>query len=154
MATIEEERDDLKDRLLRTAAELDNFRKRARKEAELAELETKLALLRAILPVADNLERAAQHAAENDPVAVGVRLVRKQLETMFEQQGVVRFFPIGEPFDPARHEALDQIETVEMPPGTVANVLAPGYLLGDRLLRAALVTVSKAPAAREDARNE
>ncbi|MGZ5154593.1 MAG: nucleotide exchange factor GrpE [Burkholderiales bacterium] len=144
---LQKERDALRDRLLRTAAELDNTVKRTRKNAAASELEVRTNLLRSFVPIADNLERALEHAVDDDPVGLGVKLVRLQLMNVFEQHGIKRFFPIGEPFDPSREEAIDETETVEMPPGTVANVFQPGYMLGDRVLRPALVTVSKRPVA-------
>lgn len=144
---LQTQRDELRDQFLRTTAELDNTVKRARRNAAASELEARIDLLRSFVPVADNLERALEHASADDPVGVGVKLVRSQLMNVFEQHGVKRFFPIGEPFDPSREEAIDEIESVEIPPGTVAKVLQPGYMLGNRVLRAALVAVSKRPAA-------
>jgi molecular chaperone GrpE len=151
IAALEKERDELQDRLLRAAAEFDNWRKRAQKDLAESETRGRVGLVRAVLPVADNLERALQHTRREDPVAAGVRMVLEQFISLLEKQGVTRFDPIGQPFDPARHEAIDQLETVEMPANTVAQVFAPGYLHDGRLLRPALVTVSERPAGEPEA---
>jgi molecular chaperone GrpE len=151
LEALTSERNELRDRLLRSAADFDNYRKRVHRDIEANAFEERARIFRAFLPIVDNLERALEHALDNDPVGVGVRLVHQQLLSMLEKEGVTRFSPIGELFDPARQEAIDQIETVEMPPGTVANVLVPGYLLNGRLLRAAVVTVSKRPVADDTA---
>jgi molecular chaperone GrpE len=143
---LRRERDDLHDRLLRTAAELENWLKRAARESESAELRMRSMILGAILPIADNLERATAHAVEDDAVGVGVRLVQRQLAQVLERHGVTRFWPIGERFDPRRHEAIDRVETSEIAPGTVIEVRLAGYLVDSHLLRPAMVVVSKRPA--------
>jgi molecular chaperone GrpE len=149
LASLQRDRDALQDRLLRAIAEFDNWRKRAQKEMSESERRGRIGLVRSVLPVADHLERALQYAAREDPIATGVRMVLEQLTTLLEKQGITRFHPLGDPFDPTRHEAVDRLETVEMPAGTVAQVLAPGYLHEDRLLRPALVTVSALPTTSE-----
>jgi molecular chaperone GrpE len=146
---LRRERDEARERWMRAAAELENDRKRLRREAEADAFEARTSLLRAMLPIADNLERALQHAVGEDPVAMGVRLVHQQLLTALADRGVTRFVPLDERFDPRRHDAIDQLETNEAPPGTVVRVLAPGYLLDGRLLRPAQVTVSRALPAHE-----
>ena len=93
----------------------------------------------------DNLERALKHAGD-DPLAQGVRMVEKQLLSTLEKSGVTRFSAVGQPFDPALHDAIQQIETAEHPPNTVAQEFASGYLMNGRLLRAAMVGVAKPPA--------
>jgi molecular chaperone GrpE len=143
---VRRERDEIQDRLLRIAADLDNLRKRARREAEASEVRLRAGLLRKILPIADNLERALEHAVDDDPVAVGVKLVGRLLASTLAEEGVTRFSPVGERFDPAWHDAIEQEETRELPPGMIVKVRSPGYRIGDQLLRAALVVVSKQPA--------
>ena len=143
---LEKEKRELHDRLLRTAAEFENFKKRTKKEADEASTRGREQLLKELLPALDNLARALQHAPAGDPLAVGVMQTEKQLLQALEKFGVVRFTAVGKPFDPSLHDAIQQVETAEVPPGTVAQEFASGYMIGQRLLRAALVAVAKAPA--------
>jgi molecular chaperone GrpE len=138
--------DELKDRLLRTAAEFENYKKRVKRELEDAQSRGRDGLLKEVLPVLDNLERALQHAQEKDPLAVGVRMVEKQLLSALEKFGITRFSAVGQPFDPSMHEAIQQVETRDVPAGSVASEFAKGYMSGGRLLRPAMVAVAKAPA--------
>ena len=142
---LEKEKRELHDRLLRTAAEFENFKKRAKKETDEASTRGREQLLKELLPALDNLARALQHAPAGDPLAVGVLQTEKQLLQALEKFGVVRFTSVGKPFDPSLHDAIQQVETSEHPPGTVAQEFAPGYMIGQRLLRAAMVGVAKAP---------
>jgi len=143
----EQEKKELLDRLLRSAADFENFKKRAKKEIEDGAVKGREGVFREILPVIDNLERALKHAASDDPLAQGVRMVEKQLLQAMEKFGVARFTALGQPFDPAMHDAIQQMETADMPPNTVAQEYAAGYTLAGKLLRAAMVAVSKAPEA-------
>jgi molecular chaperone GrpE len=147
LAKLKEEQDQLKDRLLRTAAEFENYKKRVKKELDEAQARGREALLKEILPVLDNLERALSHAQEKDPLAVGVRMVEKQLLSGLEKFGITRFSALGQPFDPSLHDAIQHVETSDIPPGSVATEFAKGYLSGGRLLRPAMVGVAKAPPA-------
>jgi molecular chaperone GrpE len=135
---------DTHDRLLRTAAEFDNFKKRATKEKEDVQRFGIERLLKDFLPVMDNLERALDHAEQHDPrqVIEGVRLVQKLFETTLAKHGVTGFSALGKPFDPSVHEALMQQESDERP-GTVISEMAKGYKLNDRLVRPAAVVVAK-----------
>jgi len=135
---------DTHDRLLRTAAEFDNFRKRAVKEKEDVQRFGSERLLKDFLPVMDNLERALDHAEQHDPrqVIEGVRLVQKLFENTLAKHGVVGFSALGKPFDPGLHEALMQQDSDE-PAGTVVSEMAKGYKLNDRLVRPAAVVVAK-----------
>jgi molecular chaperone GrpE len=142
---LEQQVSELKDRLLRTAAEFENFKKRAKKEMEEAAARGRDALLKELLPVIDNLERALAHARPDDPLAKGVSMVDKQVMAALEKFGVSRFSAVGQPFDPAVHEAIQQVETTEVASGTVAQEFARGYMQGTRLLRPAMVAVAKAP---------
>ncbi len=139
------------DRLVRTSADFDNFRKRSRREIADARVDEQSRVLRDVLPVADNIERAIAAAtgdsAEVVSIRQGVDLVLRQLVGILERFNVSRVEAMGQPFDPNLHEAVSQIETDEHPPGTVVEVLQPGYRIGERLLRAALTIVAKAPAA-------
>jgi molecular chaperone GrpE len=137
--------DELKDRLLRMAAEFENYKKRVKRELEEAQSRGRDGLLKEVLPVLDNLERALQHAQEKDPLAVGVRMVEKQLLGALEKFGITRFSAVGQPFDPGMHEAIQQVETRDVPAGSVASEFAKGYMSGGRLLRPAMVAVAKAP---------
>ncbi|HEX6836221.1 MAG TPA: nucleotide exchange factor GrpE [Polyangia bacterium] len=143
---LEKDKRELHDRLLRTAAEFENFKKRTKKEAEEASTRGREQLLKELLPAIDNLERALKHAPAGDPLAVGVQQTEKQLLQALEKFGVVRFASVGKPFDPSLHDAIQQVETAEHPPGTVAQEFASGYMIGQRLLRPAMVAVAKAPA--------
>lgn len=144
-ATLEQQNKELHDRLLRTAADFENAKKRAKKEVDEAQQRGREQLIKELLPVLDNLERALQHAAEKDPLAQGVRMVEKLLLAALEKFGVTRFSALGQPFDPSLHDAIQQVETTEVAPGLVAQQFALGYLSGGRLLRAAMVAVAKAP---------
>ena len=148
LAALEKEKQETYDRLLRTAADLDNFRKRARKDTDEARLKAREEVLREILPGIDNLERAvAAGATSPEGVLEGVKLVLRQFQTALERVEVKPFDSVGVPFDPTRHEAIAQVETREHPPGSVVTELQRGYTVGSRLLRPAMVTVAKAPPA-------
>ena len=133
------------DRFLRTAAEFENFKKRAQKEKEDATKFGIERLLKDFLPVMDNLERALDHAEQHalSQVIEGVRLVQKLFENALAKHGVVGFSAVGKPFDPSVHEALMQQES-DQPPGTVVSEMSRGYKLNDRLVRPAAVVVAKA----------
>ena len=135
---------DTHERLLRSAAEFENFKKRTMKEKEDVQKFGMEKLLKDFLPVMDNLERALDHADQHDPKQVieGVRLVQKLFESTLAKHGVTGFSAVGKPFDPAFHEALMQQESDE-PPGTVVSEMARGYKLNDRLIRPAAVVVGK-----------
>jgi molecular chaperone GrpE len=137
----------MKDALLRTAADFDNFRKRSRREIEDAKRNGREDLLRAILPVFDNLERAihsAGRATDVKSVADGLSMVQRQFVDSLGREGIARVPTVGRPFDPAVHEAIQQVETAEHAPGTVLAEVQPGYTQGERLVRAAMVVVAKA----------
>jgi len=143
---LEKEKRELHDRLLRTAAEFENFKKRTKKETEEASTRGREQLLKELLPALDNLERALKHAPAGDPLTVGIQQTEKQLLQALEKFGVARFSSVGKPFDPSIHDAIQQVETAEHPPGSVAQEFASGYMIGQRLLRPAMVAVAKAPA--------
>jgi molecular chaperone GrpE len=138
---------DTHERLLRSAAEFDNFKKRAIKEKEDAQKFGSERLLKDFLPVMDNLERALDHAEQHDleQVIEGVRLVQKLFESTLAKHGVTGFSAVGKQFDPALHEALMQQES-DQPPNTVISEMARGYKLHDRLVRPAAVVVARPPA--------
>jgi molecular chaperone GrpE len=139
----------LRDQLLRTAADFDNFRKRSRKEIRDAEIQGREDMLRELLPVFDNLERAGQHAEKATDVqglAEGVKMVLRIFFDTLSKMDVHRVESVGKAFDPAVHEAIQQMESTEHPPGTIAAEVQPGYRTGERLLRPAMVVVARAPA--------
>lgn len=147
IAALEKEKRENWDRYLRTAADLENFRKRQRRELEDVRFEAKSKILKEMLPVVDNLERAIEHAMQQvggSPIVEGVQLVLRQFQSAFERLDVTPIEAAGQPFDPNLHEAISQTES-HQPPGTVVQVLQRGYRSGDRLLRPALVVVAKAP---------
>lgn len=148
VARLEAERNELKDKLLRTAADFDNFRKRARKDVEEAARGGREFVLREILPVIDNLERAVAASETTDRVEAvveGVKLVLRSFEDTASRIGLERVKTVGERFDPSVHDAIQQVESADAEPGTVIAEALAGYKLGDRLLRAALVVVAKKP---------
>ncbi|HEX9051875.1 MAG TPA: nucleotide exchange factor GrpE [Anaeromyxobacter sp.] len=133
------------ERLLRAAADLDNYKKRAAREREDVQRFGVEKLVKDLLPAVDNLDRALAAAAPEDPLAAGVRLVRSSLEQALARHGVVGFSALGERFDPAFHEALMQVPTAAQPPGTVVVEHARGFKLHDRLVRPAMVGVAVEP---------
>jgi len=152
LAEKEEEARASQDRFLRERAELENFKKRMQREKVEALRFASEPLIREILPVIDNLERAVQCGEGNgESVIEGVQMVIKALLEVLERHGVKRVEALGQPFDPTHHQALAQVETAEHEPNRVVEQLHTGYLLHDRLLRPALVTVSarKSPDAVE-----
>jgi len=155
LTKVEGEKKDNWDKFLRSAADLENHRRRSKRDLDDARAESKTRVLKEMLPVVDNLERALQHAEEGakgtEPAAIidGVKLVLRQFTSAFERCDVTAVQADGQPFDPNLHEAISQQETDAHPPGTVVTVLQRGYKLGDRLLRPALVVVAKAPSAPE-----
>ncbi len=133
------------ERLLRAAADLDNYKKRAVREREDVQRFGVEKLVKDLLPAVDGLDRALAAAPEGDPLAAGVRLVRSNLEQALAKHGVVGFSALGEKFDPGLHEALMQVPTADQPPGTVVVEHARGFKLNDRLVRPAMVGVAVEP---------
>jgi molecular chaperone GrpE len=154
-AQTQERLKDTHERLLRTAAEFDNFRKRVQKEKDELRKFAVESLLKDFLPVADNLERALDHAEEHDlrQVIEGVRLVQKMLGDALGKHGIVAFSAVGQPFDPNVHEALMQQES-DKPAGTVVSEMARGYKLHERLVRPAAVVVAGPGAAARPSAQE
>lgn len=140
---------EIKDRWVRERAELENFKRRATREKQDALRFGSENLLKDLLPVIDNLHRALAHAKSDDPIVTGVRMVLRGLDDVFERHGVKVVPARGEPFDPNRHEAISHVES-DAPANTVIDEHQRGYVLHDRLLRPALVTVGKGPAQRTE----
>jgi molecular chaperone GrpE len=145
------------ERYLRQVAEVDNFKKRINREKEDAIRYANENLIKDILPVMDNLERAIAHAqggGNGKPLVEGVEMVLRGLLDVFGKHGVVQVPAVGEVFDPGKHEAMAQVESSQYEPNTVVDEHHRGYLLRDRLLRPALVTIAKAPAVKEEKNGE
>jgi molecular chaperone GrpE len=141
---LRREKEALQDRLLRNAAEFDNYRKRVdRERRDLAE-HTAADVLMEFLPIVDNLERALAAASEADPLRKGVELTLKQLLDLLRRRGVRPIEAVGADFDPNFHEAVIHEASSEHREGEVIAELQRGYLLGERLLRPAMVKVAKA----------
>ncbi|GAB4158878.1 MAG: nucleotide exchange factor GrpE [Planctomycetaceae bacterium] len=151
------ERDEYKDHWLRTQAELDNFRKRMRKEAEENQRYQALSLVRDLLPGLDNLERAiaaAEQSSNQEELIKGMRMVARQFEDVLARYAVNPILAVGEPFDPNLHEAVQQIMTDDHPPMTVMQEVERGFQLHDRVIRPSKVIVSAAlPAPSPDDAN-
>ncbi len=144
----EEEAKSNYDRFVRQAAELDNFKKRTLRDKEDSIRFANEYLIKDLLPILDNLERAVAHAkggGNGRPLVDGVEMVLKGFFDVLGKHGVTQISAAGQPFDPAKHEAMTQIETAAHAPNTVVEEYHKGYLFHDRLLRPALVSVAKSP---------
>src|SRR3954447_251951 len=139
-------------RMLRTLAEMENLRKRTAKEVADSKLYGVTGFARDVLDIADNLQRAldavpAEARAAADPGLValieGVELTERSLHSALEKHGVRKFDPSGEKFDPNVHQAMYEVPDPSVPAGTIAQVIQSGYMIGDRVLRPALVGVAK-----------
>ena len=154
--SLEEKEEELKtlyDKLLRTQAEFENYKKRMAKEKSDLMKYANEELIKEILHTVDNLERATQHAKESNQsenITEGVDIILKQLLKSIERFGVSGFSSPGEKFDPNKHEAVIQMESAEHEPNTIIAESQKGYFLYERLLRPALVTVAKAPQVETD----
>ncbi len=136
------------EKMLRAVADLENFRKRAAKEKEEIQRYGAERLLKDLLPVLDNLDRALDHAkgtTDIESFRTGVGMTRKLFEDALGRHGVKSFSAANQPFDPRLHEAMQQVESADVPPNQVVMEILRGYTLNDRLVRPALVMVSKAP---------
>jgi molecular chaperone GrpE len=139
-----------RDRYVRTLAEFDNYRRRTGREREEWRRQAQEELLREILPVLDNFDRAlaAAPAPRTDQAfRTGVELIHRNFLAALERLGVRPFVAVGEPFDPARHEAVGRVERHDVEDQTVVSEALRGYLLQDRVLRPAQVVVAVHPAA-------
>jgi molecular chaperone GrpE len=147
----------MKEQWIRTAADFDNFRKRTRRELDDARKTGREEILKEFLPVFDNLERAiqsAQRAQEVKAVADGLQMILRQYGDTLGRVGIQKVPTIGKQFDPTHHEAIQQIESDEHVPGTIVAEVQPGYIQGERLIRAAMVVVAKPKAKSEESGGE
>ncbi len=149
---LEREHAEMKDRVLRTLAEMENLRKRTDREVADARLYGASSFARDIVAVADNMRRAleavppeARADAETGMKSLveGVELTERELLKALEKNGVRQFNPQGEKFDPNVHQAMYEVPDASVPAGSVVQVVQPGYMIGERVLRPALVGVSK-----------
>jgi len=146
----------LKDQLLRGQAEAENVRRRAARDVENAHKFALEKFAADLLPVVDSLEKAVESAQTGveasdegaaNAIGQGVELSLKLFYDVLEKAGISRIHPKGEPFDPQYHEAMAMLEHADSEPNSVLDVMQPGYTLNGRLVRPAMVVVSKAPAA-------
>ena len=163
VAEARREAAEYKDKLLRTLAEMENLRKRTEREVIDARVYGIASFAREVLAVADNMHRALEaigpelreHAdGKVKSLIEGVELTERELMKALEKSGVKKFSPLGEKFDPNVHQAMFEMDNVEVPPGHVAQVIQAGYMIGDRVLRPALVAVAKAAKAPRPANND
>jgi molecular chaperone GrpE len=154
IARLTDEAGQLKDQLLRSLADLDNMRKRAEREKAEATLYAATNFARDILTVSDNLTRALDMAhadalrEASEPIRnliAGVEVTNREMLNVFERHGIKRIDPKGEKFDPHLHQAVFEVPTEDEPPGTVVQVLQPGFVIGERILRPAMVAVARSP---------
>jgi molecular chaperone GrpE len=148
LADLKRQLEEKQDRLLRTLAEMDNMRRRSQREREDHTRYANENLLRDLVPVLDNLDRAlaaARAAGDARGVVEGVELIQRELLRALERHGVTRYSALGQTFDPTRHEATARVISATQAPGTVVSEVAPGYLLHGRVLRPAQVAVAAAP---------
>jgi molecular chaperone GrpE len=149
---LSKESAEYKDKLLRTLAEMENLRRRTEREIADTRLYAISAFARDIIAVADNMQRASgaldtdlREKADAGTKALldGVELTERELLKVLEKHGIKKFDPLGEKFDPNLHQAMYEIPDPSQPAGTVAQVVQPGYMIGERVLRPALVAVAK-----------
>ena len=142
---VHQEKEELQQKLLRKAADFENFRKRALKEREELRDSTEAYLIEDLLPAIDTLklglDAASKHPAADD-ITQGFNLVLDQFNNILGQRGLVETDPVGEPFDPKIHESVSQVACEETPEGCVAETIRIGYFFKDKLLRPPMVAVS------------
>ena len=152
VAALAKEAADLKDRLLRTLAEMENLRRRTEREVADSRVYAVTNFARDILAVADNMERAMKalddEIREKADAGVkalldGVELTERELIKVMEKHGIKRLEPQGQKFDPNLHQAMFELPDPSVPAGTIVQVMQPGYTIGERVLRPALVAIAK-----------
>jgi molecular chaperone GrpE len=142
LAQAESQRDQYLELARRTQADFENYRKRTAKDLAAAGTRAKVGLVRDLLPVVDNLERALESAESEDGLAKGVRLVLSDLQGVLAREGIEAVEPVGERFDPTVHEALSTRPEDGAEPGVVLDVVQKGYRTSDNVIRPARVVVS------------
>ena len=143
MEAVAQQLAEQQDKFLRLAAEYDNYRKRTAKEKENIYADAKIETLTAMLPVYDNLERAlAQFGDDDSPHKKGVEMIFSQFKESLTKLGVTTIKAVGQPFDPEKHNAVMHVEDESTGENTVVEILQQGFLLGDKVLRFAMVKVA------------
>lgn len=142
LAELQKDLDAAKEAHIRTLAEYDNYRKRSVKEKEAAYNDSKANVLKELLPVIDNFERALAADNDFDALKKGMEMIYGSFTNLFEKLGVETFGEVGEQFDPNIHSAVMHIESDELGENVIAQVFSKGYKLGDRIIRAAVVQVA------------
>jgi molecular chaperone GrpE len=146
LAELKRQAEDNYNNFLRTQADFDNFRRRSRQEKEEFAKYASMKLIEQMLPIIDNMERALAASKDNkdyDALVKGVEMTFRQLDQLLAEEGLKPVDAVGQPFDPEFHQAIAQVESDEHGEGVVVEQLQKGYLLKDKLLRPAMVKVSK-----------
>ncbi len=151
LETLRQENADIKDRLLRAAAEMENVRRRTERDKTDSVKFAISSFARDVLTIGDNIARAIEHvpadAAENDPALKsfleGIQVTERELLNVMERHGIARLDPKGERFDPNKHQAMFEVDNADVPDGTIVEIIQAGYVLADRVLRPALVGIAK-----------
>lgn len=159
IATLEAERDEFKDQALRALAEVENMRRRTEREISQARKYGHASFARDLLASVDNLNRAVDVLPEDRSsldqtmtnLVIGVEMISQEITTVLERHGITRINPINEKFDYEKHQAMFEVPTSEVEPGTVVQVAQAGWMLHDRLLSPAMVGVAKAEKKADDA---
>jgi molecular chaperone GrpE len=156
-AALQTEIEDLRNKALYAQAETQNVRRRLEKEKTDAMAYAGTALARDMLSIADNLARALSSIPAElrdderlKPVVTGIEMTGRELENVFQRNGITKIVAMGEALDPNRHQAMIELERADAAPGTIVEEMQAGYMIKDRLLRPALVGVAKAPAVKVD----
>jgi molecular chaperone GrpE len=156
-AALQAEIEDLRNKALYAQAETQNVRRRLEKEKTDAMAYAGTALARDMLSIADNLARALSSIPAElrdderlKPVVTGIEMTGRELENVFQRNGITKIVAMGEALDPNRHQAMLELERADTAPGTIVEEMQAGYMIKDRLLRPALVGVAKAPATKVD----
>ncbi len=145
------------DQMLRTVAEFENTKKRAEREKEEFLKYALEGIVKDLIPTVDNIERAIESTKQSkdfDALAEGIQMIHKQFLNLLERRGVTPIEAVGQPFDPTQHEAIMLMESEEFPENRVIQEFQRGYLLHDRVVRPAMVSVSKGGGEKEEVSNE
>ena len=142
LETLKKNLSDQEDKYLRLAAEYDNYRRRSQKEKESAWADSKAETAAAFLPVYDNLERALKQETADEAYKKGVEMTMNQLKSVLEKLGITEIDALGKPFDPALHNAVMHVEDENFGENTVAEVFQAGFMLGEKVIRFAMVKVA------------
>lgn len=157
LKTCQDELAQVKDQFLRARADMENYRRRMQRDKEELAKFANEGILKEILPVVDNLDRAIAHAREHgdkgSSLLDGVEMTQRQLHKVLEKYNVVSIDALERPFDSARHEAMGQMERDDFPPNTVVEEMQKGYTLNERLLRPSMVMVSKKSRNEDEGKN-